>query len=224
MSHPAPYILLDDQISHELRYYSDPVDIVQAHEAGEVQAALAKLKDYHAQGYYLAGYLSYDLGFALEPKLAALMPDPRDGPLLQFGVFKSVSSDAPVECLYTSKAPELFLTPQWSEADYTERFNRVMDYIKAGDVYQINLTFPMTGKYDGQASALYAAFRHRQKGRYGGVVSLGAGPDVISLSPELFFRKTGQDMSMRPMKGTRPRDKNPAVDKAILAEKSPMNI
>ena len=218
MSHPAPYILLDDQISHELRYYSDPVDIVQAHEAGEVQAALAKLKDYHAQGYYLAGYLSYDLGFALEPKLAALMPDPRDGPLLQFGVFKSVSSDAPVECLYTSKAPELFLTPQWSEADYTERFNRVMDYIKAGDVYQINLTFPMTGKYDGQASALYAAFRHRQKGRYGGVVSLGAGPDVISLSPELFFRKTGQDMSMRPMKGTRPRDKNPAVDKAILAE------
>ena len=92
MSQAAPYILLDDQISHRLRYYTQPIDIVKAHEAEGVEAALSKLKDYHDQGYYLAGYLSYDLGFVLEPKLARLMPERRDGPLLQFGVFKSVSS------------------------------------------------------------------------------------------------------------------------------------
>jgi len=66
MSQAAPYILLDDQITHELRYYTQPIDIVEAHEPGAVETALAKLKEYHAQGYYLAGYLSYDLGFALE--------------------------------------------------------------------------------------------------------------------------------------------------------------
>ena len=205
MSPSAPYILLDDQITHEPRYYTNPIDIVEAYEVGSVEAALDKLKSYHAQGYYLAGYLSYDLGFALEPKLTRLMPENRDGPLLQFGVFKSVSDHAPAAYLYTSKTIELNLKPHWSETDYRKRFNRVVDYIKAGDVYQINLTFPMTGDYTGKAEHLYAAFRHRQKGRYGGIISLGSGPEIISLSPELFFRKEDLNMSMRPMKGTRPR-------------------
>lgn len=220
MSLPAPYILLDDQVTHELRYYIDPIAVVQADDADEVTSALNVLKNYHAQGYYLAGYLSYDLGFALEPKLASLMPAKRDGPLLQFGVFESVSSDAPMDCLYTSSLPQIALTPRWSEADYTQRFNRVMDYIRAGDVYQINLTFPMMGEYDGSAQRLYAAFRHRQKGRYGGIVSLGpssegCGPEIISLSPELFFRKEGRDMSMRPMKGTRPRADTEQADNEL---------
>ena len=218
MSQTAPYILLDDQITNELRYYAKPIDIVEANEAGAIEVALTKLNDYHAQGYYLAGYLSYDLGFALEPKLVPLMPDNRDGPLLQFGVFKSVSNHAPAACLYTSKTAELKLKPHWSEAQYTKRFNRVMDYIKAGDAYQINLTFPMTGDYDGKADQLYAAFRHRQKGRYGGIISLGSGPEIISLSPELFFRKDGCNMAMRPMKGTRPRADSAAADVIMREE------
>ena len=218
MSRPSPYILLDDQVSHELRYYTQPVEIIEAQAVSEVAPALARLKDYHSKGYYLAGYLSYDLGFALEPKLSALMPEDRDGPLLQFGVFKSVSDNAPIECLYTSHVPDLKLTPHWSETNYRKRFDRVMDYIRAGDVYQINLTFPMTGSFEGTAETLYAAFRHRQKGRYGGIVSLGSGPEIISLSPELFFRKQNREMAMRPMKGTRPRANDSQDDNALREE------
>ncbi len=218
MSKPAPYILLDDQITHRLRYYTDPVDLVIAREAKEVEDAFARLMAYHKQGYYLAGYLSYELSFALESKLAPLMPENRESPLLQFGVFESVSNDVPADYLYTSRAINLDLKPAWSKADYTTRFNRVMGYIRAGDVYQINLTFPMHGVYDGPAKTLYAAFRHRQKGRYGGIVSLGKGPEIISLSPELFFRKTGNEMSMRPMKGTRPRALNQAEDTRIAED------
>ena len=218
MSHIAPYILLDDQISHELRYYVAPIDIVQATREDEVADALKKLKNYHAKGYYLAGYLAYDLGFALEPKLKALMPKDRDGLLLQFGVFETVSDHAPPSCLYTSTLPNITLTPLWTEAEYTKRFNRVMDYIRAGDVYQINLTFPMAGDYEGTAETLYAAFRHRQKGHYGGIISLRSGPEIISLSPELFFRKDERNMAMRPMKGTRPRAESQEADMALLAE------
>ncbi|MEP3890006.1 MAG: aminodeoxychorismate synthase component I [Hellea sp.] len=218
MTAAAPYILLDDQVTHDVRYYGDPIVIVEAHEASEVASALTKLKSYHAEGRYLAGYLSYDLGFALEPKLAGLMPETRDGPLLQFGVFTSVSPYAPSACLYTAAPPDISLAPRWSQAEYAQRFDRVMAYIRAGDVYQINLTFPMMGEYDGAAAKLYAAFRHRQKGRYGGIVSLGSGPEIISVSPELFFRKEGRNMSMRPMKGTRPRATSPQADKALLEE------
>jgi len=218
MSATSPYILLDDQITHEQRYYTDPIDIIEAHEPQSVADAFARLKQYHDQGYYLAGYAAYDLGFALEPKLASLMPKDRSGPLMQFGVFKSVSDTPPAACLYTASDIDIALKPSWSEAEYKARFERVMDYIKAGDVYQINLTFPMHGDYDGTADRLYAAFRQRQKGRYGGIVSLGAGPDIISLSPELFFRKEDLAMSMRPMKGTRPRAAEAKDDDAIREE------
>jgi len=48
-------------------------------------------------------------------------------------------------------------------------------------------------------------------------VSLGSA-DVVSFSPELFFERKGQNMRMRPMKGTRPRAADPKLDKALLAQ------
>ncbi len=214
----APYILLDDQLTHQQRFYTNPVDIITAETPDEVKSAFEKLTEFHEKGFHLAGYLSYELGLVLEPKLRQLLPPERATPLLQFGVFESLSNLPPTEYLYKADISELNLKPAWTEAQYRRRFEKVLNYIRAGDVYQINLTFPMTGKYDGEAHSLYAAYRHRQKGRYGGIVSLGNAPEIISLSPELFFRKEGDDMSMRPMKGTRPRSANAEIDETLRQE------
>jgi len=215
---PPPYILLDDQLTHTQRYYTHPVDIVSTHDPNNIDRAFETLMAYHAQGYHLAGYLSYELGLIFEPKLTPLLSKNRPTPLLHFGIFETVRSTPPTDYLYSAKSPNLKISPAWSEVEYRHRFGKVIDYIKAGDVYQINLTFPMTGQYDGPAHTLYAAFRHRQKGRYGGIVSLGGMPDIISLSPELFFRKDGHDMSMRPMKGTRPRSGDSQLDETLRLE------
>ena len=212
---PKSYIFLDDQLTNTQRYYTDPVDILIADDPGDIDDIFAKLTQYHQEGYFIAGYLSYDLGYLFEDALSHRLAPKRPTPLLNFGIFKTFERQAPTQLLYSSQAPDLTLTPLWSEAEYSKRFSQVMDYIRAGDVYQINLTFPMTGPYDGPAHSLYAAFRHRQKGRYGGVVHLGNAPDIISLSPELFFRKEGRDMSMRPMKGTRPRSANSQIDEEL---------
>ena len=212
---PKSYIFLDDQLTNTQRYYTDPVDILIADDPGDIDDIFAKLTQYHQEGYFIAGYLSYDLGYVFEDALSHRLAPKRPTPLLNFGIFKTFERQAPTQLLYSSQAPDLTLTPLWSEAEYSKRFSQVMDYIRAGDVYQINLTFPMTGPYDGPAHTLYAAFRHRQKGRYGGVVHLGNAPDIISLSPELFFRKEGRDMSMRPMKGTRPRSANSQIDEEL---------
>ena len=212
---PKSYIFLDDQLTNTQRYYTDPVDILIADDPGDIDDIFAKLTQYHQEGYFIAGYLSYDLGYLFEDALSHRLAPKRPTPLLNFGIFKTFERQAPTQLLYSSQAPDLTLTPLWSEAEYSKRFSQVMDYIRAGDIYQINLTFPMTGPYDGPAHSLYAAFRHRQKGRYGGVVHLGNAPDIISLSPELFFRKEGRDMSMRPMKGTRPRSANSQIDEEL---------
>ena len=89
-----------------------------------------------------------------------------------------------------------------------------MAYIRAGDVYQINLTFPLRGTYQGSAAALYQQLKSKQPVRYGGVISLG-GDDIVTLSPELFFEKDGGAISMRPMKGTIERGSNMKEDAAF---------
>ena len=218
MTLQGSYILLDDQLTHTQRYYANPIDIIIANAPVDVAASFEKIMHYHRQGYHLAGYLSYEAGLIFEPKLLPLLPKDRATPLLQFGVFETVSDTPPTHYLYSAHSPDLKLSAAWSQDEYLERFKIVKDYIEAGDVYQINLTFPMTGHYEGAAHTLYAAFRHQQKSRYGGIVSLGHAADIISLSPELFFRKEGPNMSMRPMKGTRPRSINHHIDEALREE------
>ena len=73
----GPYILLDDQLTHSQRYYTQPIDIVTAKEPEDIHAAFAKLMNYHEKGYYIAGYTSYELGLIF--CLLYTSPSPRDG-------------------------------------------------------------------------------------------------------------------------------------------------
>lgn len=211
-----PYVLLDDQKTGITRFFSEPVDIIQANRPDEINAAFEAIDHYQKTGHYLAGFISYELGYILEPSLRHLWRD-EAAPLLTLGVFKSPPTQAPGDLLYTARCPELSLTPSWSLEEYTKRFHKIQTYLRHGDIYQTNLTFPMTGESQASAPELYAAFRRTQPGRYGGIVSLG-NAEIISFSPELFFEKTGQFMRMRPMKGTRPRLTDAASDLALLQE------
>lgn len=217
MTPDTPYILLDDQIAQDVRYYEDPIDVLRADTPEAVEGVFQHLADYHRQGYYLAGFCAYELGYALEPKFADIPHPSSTLPLLVFGVFKAPKKEMPLDLRYSAETPALTLTPEWDEADYLGRFERVIAYIKAGDIYQANLTFPARGPYAGSAHTLYAALRRQQPGHFGGVLRLFE-TDIISFSPELFFKKTGDRMSMRPMKGTRPRDLDPLIDQTLITD------
>ena len=212
MINSEPYIFLDDQITQKTRFYSKPIDIITVYDAESIHSAMQKLIEYHENGYHLAGYFSYELGMLLEPKLKALVSEISEEPLLHFGVFNVFSEHAPIDCIYTCKNINLHLKAEWTEKEYKKKFDKTMSYIRQGDAYQVNLTFPMKAEYKNSARTLYAKFRSSQKGRYGGIVSLGNSPEIISHSPELFFSKHGKNIKMRPMKGTRPRAKNTEAD------------
>ena len=202
-------------------------EVVRAQAAGDVAPALARLDAARAAGFWVAGYLGYEAGYALEPKLAHLMPAPGAGPLLEFGVFDApgdaggVLAQAAAGASGVRLAP---LTPAISRADYGVSFQLVKGYIAAGDCYQINLTFPMETRLEaGSALGLYGALRARQAVGYGAFCDLGgetgAGPLVISRSPELFLRlSAGGRIEARPMKGTAPRDADPVLDAELAAE------
>lgn len=216
-------ILIEDGPFGQPALFDSAEALIVARTADAVAPALAALDAARAQGKWVAGYIGYEAGYALEPKLAELMPAPDpERPLLVFGVFAApgdpaqLLADAGAEARGVAVAP---LEPAISRADYGTAMDRVMAYIAAGDCYQINLTFPLhTRLLQGSALGLYGALRARQAVGHGAYLDLGQGPILVSRSPELFLRTTASGrIEARPMKGTAPRDADPVRD-AELAE------
>ncbi|MDP0928566.1 aminodeoxychorismate synthase component I [Paracoccus onubensis] len=191
--------------------FSAPQSVIRADTMAGIVPAFAAMEAARARGYWLAGYCSYELGYALNPRLEPLMPERRDVPLIMMGVFdrpRAAPSLPPPAGKIT--APQ----PLWTRERYDQALRQVHDYIEAGDTYQINLTFPMETHASGDPLSLYSALAARQPVGEGAFVDLG-GPIILSRSPELFFAvdETGR-IETRPMKGTIGRGDNAAQDHA----------
>ncbi|WCR15269.1 aminodeoxychorismate synthase component I [Paracoccus seriniphilus] len=189
-----------------------PQTIIRADTVAGVGPALAAMESARARGLWLAGYMSYELGFALSAKLTPLMPRDRDMPLILMGVFSGPVPAAPLpDPAGVHIGPAV---PQWDREAYDCAIVAVHRYIEAGDCYQINLTFPMIAEAYGEPLSLYAALARRQPVGEGAFVDLG-GPVVLSRSPELFFAVDEQRRILtRPMKGTAARGATPEEDRA----------
>ncbi|CAM2999574.1 aminodeoxychorismate synthase, subunit I [Paracoccus aminovorans] len=199
--------------------FRQPSERVVVDRAEDVAPALDRLEALRRQGAWIAGYLSYELGYALEPALARDMPAGRRTPLLAFAAY---GAPEPAPAPQGLENVELSaLKPLISQQDYRQAFDRTLDYIAAGDCYQINLTFPLSARLlRGTPLQLYAALAARQPVGFGAFLDLGpgAGPVVVSRSPELFFSLDAEGrIEARPMKGTAPRDPDPARDAALAA-------
>jgi aminodeoxychorismate synthase component I len=212
---PAPFVLLEDSATGMSLRFDAPERLLTAWTPDRALAALGEMEDLRRQGFHLAGYASYELGYVLEPRLAPLLPARRRVPLLRFGAFRRLERGPGRPARAASSIQDL--AAGWSFEEYRERFVRVLDYIEAGDVYQVNLTFPMHGRLAGDPLDLYAVLKKRQPVAHGGIVALGP-ETVISLSPELFFEVEAGRIRARPMKGTARRGETPAEDRAIAAQ------
>ena len=102
---------------------------------------------------------------------------------------------------------------------YRAAIARIHAYLRAGDVYQVNLTQPFTTPLVAPAWALYTRLAARHPAAYSAYLDLGDA-QVVANSPELLLRRRGTEVETRPIKGTRPRDADPARDAALMAELS----
>ncbi len=187
--------------------YESPREVIRADAPGEVAGALAALEEARKSGAYLAGYFSYEMGYALAPRFAQMMPGGRRVPLLWFGVFgppRVLEGDA-IEAYLNASAtgPYRLSDPAltMSARSYATHFERVKEYISAGDIYQLNLTLKGRFSVEGDPVALYRDLRRKQPVSYGALLRCDEFT-VISASPELFLRVEGGHAVTRPMKGT----------------------
>lgn len=192
--------------------YEKPEQIVRADNPDQVAAAFAAIEEGLGQGMYAAGWVSYETGYVLEPRLRALFPADLKGPLLWFGLFarRKVLRGSELNAFWAERAGSLagqgafeinMGEPALDKQSYLAAFARIQDYLAAGDVYQVNYTFPIPVTISGDVLAAHGALRAAQPVEYGACI---VAPDhcVASYSPELFVKKRGGALTAKPMKGT----------------------
>ncbi len=203
-----PFILLDDARSGAAaRLFRAPRAVIRADRLEDVETALERLR---VEPGHKVGFITYDAGFALEPRLTPRFRAP-DAALLWFGVFDSFE-EVDAETWLPDPAGSYAGTPvpNIASGDYRAAIARVQDAITAGDIYQANVTFPATVQVAGDPRALFAGLRRRARASYGALVWTGE-DWFLSLSPELFFTLEDGALTARPMKGTAAPDADPEI-------------
>jgi para-aminobenzoate synthetase component 1 len=103
------------------------------------------------------------------------------------------------------------LTSNFSEKDYLAAIRRVVEYIHAGDAFQVNLAQRLLFPAKDDAVSLYRRLRECNPATFAGYFDLGDF-QIVSASPERFLRVSGHDVEARPIKGTRQLTSLPEAD------------
>ncbi len=159
----VPFALFEDNLGESahgvlLRDYLCTLD---CNEADEADTFFAALEQHSHDGRWIALIAHYELGHAFESRMPA---STSDAPLARALIFAgAVALDAVALtgwwqtrlAALTAQEREaglLHLSAGLSKEDYAVKAQRVLDYIGAGDCYQVNLSFPMTGQYFGHSA------------------------------------------------------------------------
>ncbi len=219
------------------RLFTAPLRILIASLLTDLPALFAEIESAIALGQFAAGYFSYECGHFFEPT-AGLRPSRTGQPLAWIGIYNRchlfdhhtgafVDGNAPSLEKFQSAvaeqrpeaAPQLKATLPITEQQYAERITAIHDWIRSGDIYQLNFTVPIRVHSAGGAAALYQSLRARQPAPFGAFLHTLQDRSILSFSPELFFRIEDQGaarrITTRPMKGTAPRGRTTSEDREI---------
>ncbi|MCD2196636.1 chorismate-binding protein [Actinomycetospora endophytica] len=208
----------DDLRHGRARCFDPPDEVLVATTPDEVAGVLAGVDAATAAGAWAYGHLAYEAATGLDPHLVTHPPEPDGPPLAWFGLTRTPPREVPV--VERADAPTGRWSPREGAAGHAAAVARVQEHIAAGLTYQTNLTARVDGELDLAAdpdlTGLYADLAHAQRGAHHALLDLGRFV-VVSASPELFVRRDGDELTLRPMKGTAARGRTSAEDAAIAA-------
>jgi para-aminobenzoate synthetase component 1 len=193
----------------ERQHWADPLEALRW---------LAETASNEKLGVRWVGYLNYDLGRLFE-KIPSIAADDLKLPIFCFVRCESEISRLARGPSAADERPRLASEPTtlrstFSRDQYLAAVQHVIDYIRAGDVFQVNLSQRFTLQLCEDVSDIADRLRAANPARYGALLNFGDHA-IVSNSPELFFRVTSdRQIITRPIKGTRPRA--PGLDRALL--------
>ena len=199
------------------RIYSGPTEIITANDPESLDCLLSRIDSHVAAGGEAAGFLTYEAGMALEPRLRPLLPVPATT-LAWFGLYGGCEIIHDEEFLRVCaepavQEPHLVIGRQ----EYCAKVEEIRELIADGEVYQINFTDRLKFGFSGRPWDLFATLCSEHPTPYAAFVNTGT-EQVLSHSPELFFRIQDRRIMVQPMKGTAPRGVNSEQDKLRAME------
>ena len=180
--------------------FTDTIKELKTKDIKEVKPLLDELEAYQNEGYYAVGYVSYEAAPAFETKFQVI-----DGPLmseylLYFTVHETVQTE-PIPLTYDP----ITLPKSWQELTTAEEYKAAIEHIhhhiRQGDTYQVNYTVQLQQNLTADPFAIYNRLVVEQNAHYNAFIQHDD-VSIISISPELFFKKDGDKLTTRPMKGT----------------------
>ena len=161
-----------------------------------------------ARGLHAVGFLAYEAAAGLGLAVRA----PRPGwPLAWFGLYSEPERTPPPLPPPHGELPGDDWIPALGPEEHARGVQQIQDRLRAGDTYQVNFTFPLIRPFRGEAFDLFRRLHAVQPAAHTAYLDLGRFA-IASASPELFFRRDGNRLVTRPMKGTAPRGATAEAD------------
>ncbi len=207
-----------DILNQSSYLFVSPIDIITSHNLDKIKDVFAKLESYLNQGYYAAGFFSYEMGYGFE-NLYQTKKKNYKFPLIWLGIFKErIVLPPPLmgeeidggEGLGNYRIKNLRLNV--SKKEYLDSIGKIKKFIRAGETYQVNYTMKYKFDFSGSPYKFYQRLRNNQSVSYSAFIKADDFK-ILSFSPELFFRKKGDEILVKPMKGTMERGKNIKEDR-----------
>lgn len=234
LSRQEEFVFLDtsrpDPENFQSFLFLNPVERLICRDDEDLEKYLSELQQRLADGYFLAGWIGYEFGAMFEGKVHRGNTRYSDSRtiLADLGVFSKPYSfnhstgennfpfdrSYPIGDIHCSIEN---IRPNMQKDEFVEALGAVRQYIAAGDTYQVNYTMKLLFDFFGSAEKLYSILRRNQSVGYGAYIRNGK-ERILSFSPELFFRKKGEEIIARPMKGTAQRGRNSIEEKENCLE------
>jgi len=197
--------------------FAEPVAEFQARALARVEPAVRAAERAAREGAWVVGVVAYEAAPAFDPCLRVRPGCPV--PLAWFGAFEAPAVRVrpprlPCHQPAVAAEPPDGWAASEGRARHGEKVRGIREAIAAGDVYQVNHTFRLRGPARLDPRATYERLLAAAPAPFAAYVRL-PGHHVVSLSPELFFARTGRRVTTRPMKGTAPRGRWTERDDAL---------
>lgn len=187
--------------------FQNPLKIISAQTIEEVIPSFQLVQEAVEEGYYAAGYVSYESAPAFDP--AFQVNSKTTMPILWFAIF-STPQEQPIKSNGIYSLSEW--TPLTSKEEYHSSIQTIKQFIENGVTYQTNYTIRLTSHFQGDDIAYFESLKRAQASNYSAYINTGE-HSILSASPELFFHLNGDTLTTRPMKGTIKRGHSFASDK-----------
>lgn len=188
--------------------FRNPIKTIEAYCFDTLSTSLNEINDCLKQGYYVAGFISYEVGYfffnmnwkktetGLPILYFAVFQKPEKLPEIQTGLSQNYG-------FYISSIP--------NHENYIQSLDTIRTKLYQGEIYQINYTDKIFFDFEGDTLSFYKVLSQRQPVAYGSWIRF-RDIDILSFSPELFFEKKGTTLVTKPMKGTYQRGKSEKED------------